>query len=293
MSAVSLGEMFTAWLVAEGDRRAEAPPLAAALAGVGYVPEARLLASYATEGSHTTELPPGPSAWDGRRVHVGPLLPDAAPGELWLDTVELALMALLPGSPLENVAPEARHRWSPHRNWFALRPVASWQCAGFLAAATARAGRAGDGLRLLDALRLIPDDERLPIVGATAIEVLGYTRWFGKRVVDRWDWVDAARLFGPDVAHALWTPGMREWAGGVHDLDVFAAIEFNEIDEDDRDALDAEEADSAAPEERRFFELYEGPPGGAAFRSTVDPQLGLLAVPVRWPGLELSDSARR
>jgi len=296
---MDLSKLFSDWLCTPGDRRVAVSPLSAALEHAGYAVEARLLAAYAANGAHSVTLPPGPAPWDGRRAHIGPELPPAGPGELWLDTVEIAMMALLPGEPIEQFASEARHQWLPHSNWFGLRPVAGWQYAGFLANAqidqdrTSAAAGEPEGLRLLDPTRLLPEEETLPVLHATFIETSAYRGFFGKRVVERSDWVDAVQLFGREQARSLWTPGAREWAGGVFDLEVFAAIELDEIEVEDREVFEAEEDNPPPAAARRFFGLFEAPPKGAAFRSTVDPRDGLRTGPQRITGIPLKHTVRR
>ncbi|HEY5959677.1 MAG TPA: hypothetical protein VIV60_24145 [Polyangiaceae bacterium] len=289
-----LRELFASWLDTTCRGNNGAGELISTLSRHGYETESQLLAAYVDAGLRTTNLPQGPALWDGRCVHMGPQLPAAEPGMLWFDTVELSLMVLLPGTPLEEFAPEARHRFSPCRNWLALRPVACWQYAAFLDVApiSVSCPNLPIGVRLLDEARLIGGAETLPILHATPMECSIYRGWFGKRIVDRWDWIDAQRLFGP-VATSLWTAGTREWTGNIPEIDVFAAIEYTEIEFDDRDAFDVEEERSPPPEERRFFGPYEVPLGGAAFRSTVDPRTGLLGGPVHLDGLELRRSVTR
>ncbi len=272
---MTLAEIFSRWLRSEY-RPSEATSLVETLQAHGYAPESRLLAAYVSAGPQVVELPSGPPPWGRRRVHVGPRLPQAVPGELWLDTVELSAMVLLPGDPIEEYAADARHRWSPHRHWFALRSVSVWQYAGFLANAVpdGKGARTSQGELMFNASRLLSAGESCAVLTATPAEFSAYWAWFGKRMVDRYDWLDAINLFGPQDALACWTAGVREWAGGVPDFDVFAAIEPDQLEEDDRDAFDAEEAgDYRGP--RSFFSMVESAAQGAAFRSTVDPTFGL------------------
>jgi hypothetical protein len=183
--------------------RAAAPDqnaaLAAALRDAGFNLEAALLPRVGwTEGAGEKR----------RRTFVGRHPPaDAAPGQLWLDTVEVMPMVLVE-------EPARGKSAQPRRSWLATRPVARWQFRAFAAAAplVGRKVQVVPKLRPFAADRLAAGSEQAPMTDITHGEATLYAHWFGKGVAGPNERQGAARTLGDQFA-TLWAPGLREWAG--------------------------------------------------------------------------------
>lgn len=177
-------------------------PLADALRNVGMRIEGTLLER---EGWH------GDDEWS--RVFVGRRPPrDAAPGELWLDSVEVMPMVL--------VEEPTWRRDTPIRPvWLAVRPVARWQFLAFVETApfVRRVVQTELPVKMFDRARLV-GEEQTPITSILPAEAELYAHWFGKVSTTRDAWQGAARTLGPRAA-SLWYPGLREWIGELCSFD--------------------------------------------------------------------------
>ncbi|WP_270006268.1 hypothetical protein [Solirubrobacter deserti] len=211
------------------------------VAALGNRPEARLL----EEG-----------AW------VGPTVPkDAGPGDLWLDTVELMPMRLVP-----------REHPPYTTGWVATRPVERWQFAAFLELADIRHGEG-----LFDRERILDGPESGPVTKVLREEADLYAHWFGKILADRITWQLVVEAPGGDPADdwglvAEWDNEAYEGAYGVVTPDAVYK--------------DADELPT--------FSAFEAP-DGVFFRTFVHPQLGLTDQLTRAPEIpaELRNVAPR
>jgi hypothetical protein len=149
----------------------ERESITTALRTAGYELEAALL---------DQRTPPEP--WAGQRTHVGPTLPtEANAGDIWMDTVELMPMVLIPFEDTDEPI-----------LWLAMRPVARWQFAAY-------SGQPLDGPELEPVTRVSHEQASL------------YAQRFGKLTATRVDW-QLAKAYLPATAFAtLWGP-VREWA---------------------------------------------------------------------------------
>jgi hypothetical protein len=216
--------------------------LVAALQRAGRGLEAGLLMDW-TGGIHPTETD------DGRRAWVGQVLPpDAKPGDLWLDVVEVMPMLYVPRAG--NASP---------LGWLALRPVERWQFAGFLEVAWTRGGRKAGDFHPLDRSRLLAGPETEPVTRVLRDEASLYAQWFGKLVPSRIDWQLAAEVLDPAP---LWGAVPREW-GGEEWEDVYSVTE-----------LDTLELEDDLPEEL-IHRAWEAP-DDVGFRTMVGQQYGLI-----------------
>jgi hypothetical protein len=214
-AAMTLTEAYVAYL---RDPVAGQGVLVGALAGAGYALEAGLLRQ-ARSGRLVATHVDLPGAWAGHRAFVGAQLPaQAAAGDIWLDTLEVMPMILVPDEPLE---PDVRYsaafvtRHDPLYAWLALRPVAAWQFGGFLALApiAPRVAQVDPPFRLLDPARILRGAASRPVSDLTAGEARMYAGWFGKGLAGQYARRLAARYLPAAEATALAGQAGREWAG--------------------------------------------------------------------------------
>lgn len=204
-------------------RNAGEPGAAAALARAlgerGYDVERSLLESVVARGSSGfwRDVHDGP--WDGRRVWSGPDLPaDGRAGDLWLDTVEVTPMLLLPWemAPGETMSPATAARLPAYYAWLALRPVAQWQFRAFLGLAQTgpRDVEIEPPFRLLDPDRILSGPDGAPVTRLTQGEARLYAAWFAKTLPHQVTWQAAAALLPPPLVETLWGWDEREWVAG-------------------------------------------------------------------------------
>ncbi len=198
-ATTDLTDAFTAYLRAGAT---EPQDLAAALRRAGHPLEGDLLGcpGWQVHG-----------AWP--RVFVGRRPPrDAAPGEVWLDSVEVTAMVLVEEPTYRADAPT-------RPVWLALRPVRRWQFLAFARAApfVSRKVQIELQVKLLDPTRLA-GDELAPMTSILCAEAELYAVWFGKVTGTRDAWHGAAHTLGARAAN-LWTPGLREWIGELCSFD--------------------------------------------------------------------------
>ena len=203
--ALQLTQAYTRYL----RKREGLTELIAALRTAGYELEASLL-----------DTQPAVEPWTGHRTHVGPTLPaDAKPGDIWMDTVELVPMVLVPFEDTDEPI-----------LWLAMRPVARWQFAAFLKASRRSWGRRMHKIDPFDHRRL-DGPELEPVTRVTHEEASIYAHWFGKLTASRVDW-QLTKAFLPEAQFAaLWGP-VREWAAYDYD-DEPGVIEPENVDLED------------------------------------------------------------
>ena len=233
-----------------------------------FAMEAALLRRWAEHGAHATILDAG--HWAARRVHIGPTLPPPIAGELWFDPCEVTTMVVLPA-----------------RSWISVRPVARWQFAGFLKRASTRKREAREPMAVspLDPTRILVGDEIQPVLRATISEAALYSDWFGKLGSNELDWAAALRV--PAMLSALWRHDGKEWVGGDSQLEMYAALEKSDLEQelDYRAMVEAEDD--------RFFGAWDVP-GDIAFRTAVQIREGLRTAPLLHQGpIELLDANDR
>ena len=254
------------------------------LAQAGYALDAGLLRQ-AGAGRPVVTLVAGPGVWAGRRVVVGLHLPAAAaPGDLWFDPLEVVPMLLVPAAPPAPPDPPAAPGpadAAPGYAWLALRPVAHWQFAAFLALAPVapRVVQVAPPFRLLDPARILRGAPTAPVTRLTAGEARMYAGWFGKGLARQYARQLAARFLPGAAAAALWGAVPGEWAGS-YDEGVELAVTPATLARDPQ----AEE-DGVAPPAGAGRMLYGEWATSAAigFRTGVLCQTGLFSRPFTIP----------
>jgi hypothetical protein len=170
----------------------------------GLAPATLRAAGYGLEAA-LLEHRPLPEPWTKHRTHVGPRLPDhARPGDIWMDTVEVMPMVLIPFEDTDEPI-----------LWLAMRPVARWQ----FAAAGFGSARALDG------------PELAPVTRVSYEEATRYAQWFGKLTADRIDWQLAKAALPRANVDALWG-SVREW-GSYEYEEVYSVVEPSTVDLED------------------------------------------------------------
>ena len=228
--------------------------------------DADLLAHFAEHGSCAVPTAEGP--WQGRMAWLGPLPPEAPEaGQLWFDTVEVAAMLLLPRPPPEpDWHPDAIRRWTPSLAWLALRPVAIWQYAGYLALA---------GARPSDPARIVgQDDETRPVTRLTAGNAMACAAWMGKQLPAQNIWAAAQQLM-PGAIEALWGGCGREWIGYPEpdDDEALAISPATLLDDPD---IERDSDEPPPPPERRMLYRYGDWSRNIGFRTAIFAETGLL-----------------
>jgi len=248
--------------------------LAGALVAHGHATEATLLRHYAEHGPTSHRLTEG--RWAGHTAHVGPRVPTASGGDLWLDTCEVSLMVLVPRSPAElaTLSPAHLARLTPFVSWLALRPVGRWQFGAFVDVAPREPveQQYTPPFMPLDPARFTTSDrdENASITGVTCDEAGLYLHWFGKQMAAQDDWQAAART----LPKALWGEPPREWVGQSYfDEQLMVAVSPATVDRDPRDAIDDD--DDAT---RMLYDEWDAP-DDVTFRSVVSLQVGLRLEP--------------
>jgi len=161
---VALREVFRDYL-AGGARAADAMTLAAAVADAELADLAGAIVRFADRGPEWFDRP------DGGRAYVGPQPPAAEPGDLWIDSCELAAMILLPAYVDDfDHATLARDR--SYDCWFSLEPVRQFQLGAFLDVAPLRRERRRRDW--LDPARLLRGHELEPVTDISFDEAGAY-----------------------------------------------------------------------------------------------------------------------
>ena len=274
---MSLTDRFARYLC--GDARHESAQLAAELGAAGYTLESSSLERFAKIGPHRTtiELPGNP--WAGHRCWVGPRPPGGeVAGEIWMDTVEVVPMLLLPDEkpdPNERYSPEALASFQPFRAWMSTRPVANWQYHAFLQCAQMgpRPVQLKPPIALFDRVRSFRGDETEPVTAILADEAFMYASWFGKLVCGQSEWLAAERFLGTNNLDCLWSSVRREW-GERFTEGINAMISPATMNLDWGDEYDSEDA---PPEPTRIFYGEWEAPDDITFRTAVNLQFGLIS----------------
>ena len=277
---MSLAQLYQNYLQKLNNQN-QAFELAAALEQAGFRLEGNLLKRYFTEGSGPLQLGEESGVWAGYSVWLGPRPPQAfQAGQIWFDTVELVPMLLLPRTDLPDpefmVDPSILDEMTPFVSWIALRTVANWQYATFLALAPIgkRVVQIEPPFPLLSQARIINGGETNPVTNLTEGEARFYANWFGKGLSDRSDWEVAFEFLPPTNLTALWGLPGKEWAGSLdEDWKVVVTPETFELELDPRDELDNDE--EPAPNLRMLYSEWQTP-AGVSFRTHVSSQIGLF-----------------
>lgn len=232
-----------------GATRAGAGSLAPLLAADRPI-ESAALAHYAAHGAGTF------THGHAQTVHVGPTLPVASFGDIWVDTAEVTAMMFVASyvdpDERDDLSDEAIADLPLQSAWLAMRPTARYQVAGFLAAT----GTERD------------DDSGDPFAPATGLTIEGaraYLSHFGKVFPTENHYLEAI-----ERGLSLWGEPAREWTG-IASFDESRAIAVNP-NTLRTDAYDTEEERDPA---RRMLFPAATPAQDITFRSAVLTQFGL------------------
>lgn len=222
--------------------------------------EALLLDRFGREGTTFTV---DYGSWRGHTAWIGPKLPKTQePGQLWLDTVEIAAMVSVPSEPVgTDWHPEAIERWTPLLGWLSLHPVAVWQYHAYLQVASPSTVAAA-------AQRIFRDvDETAAVTHVSGSEAQAFAHWAGKWLSWQGIWQAVYERMGEDTFGRLWGTSSKEWCS--YDSD-FIALSRQTLYTDHKDEPD----ESRPPELRMEYEPNEWSPD-IGFRTAIHHQHGL------------------
>ncbi len=225
---------------------------------------AALLGAFDRLGPHWTQLSahtlaPEMSPLLGRRCWVNSMPPaEAFGGELWFDTVEVAMAILVPrpAREVEAFSADEALYMTPNVSWLSVRPARVWQLLGFYAAVGYELHRP-----------LGPESHHA--MGPSGYEADRYATFFGKSLATWESWWAAAAAFDQPALDALW-PLCTPELGGYAQEDRLVAMNRCRALSPDPDPT------AAFPtEERHLVEEAQWLPG-VRLRTEVSCQLGLF-----------------
>ena len=265
----SLDAAFTTYLVSKRDFASGDKLSRALLATDLLLDEGCALACFLQHGERTVYWWKG-ARWSDRDCYVTSQLPvHPRPGDLWLDTVELATAVYLPNSP--GFSPDSA-------GWTAIRPVQAWQFRTFVA------------LARLGQLRTpfpYPKDYLMPARFANTEatdfmtdiyhdEAFAYALWFGKMLTNQGQLINAKGYVQPVQFDDILPSDLRLWDSSLDVEDVRLAIGRQSLDKLPGSEVQALQGFAKLPNPDRmvYAEWYRDPTIG--FSTTTLPKLGLV-----------------
>jgi hypothetical protein len=252
------------------------------LAQSGYDLESWLISLY-FNGVNEINISLDNCVWSNRKAWIGSHLPtNANPGDIWMDTVEMTPMILIP-TPPEEVAEwseELLNRLHNNTNlgWVSLRPVAGWQFSAFLELVTIESydSQLLPPFPVMDTTRIIGDREICSnVVNITKREASIYALWFNKYTASPASWEYAYYFLGQDEFHSLWGSTRREWINDFIDETTSVICTPETVLFNVSDGLESEDtslinlAKTLICDEWKFFD-------NVTFRTSVSSQIGLV-----------------